>query len=113
MFRDEPVPGARDANAGGRGIYVAGDAAAIAACGRGLAQIAYIVYGQNAPGRATKWMNTIVLQLGNGVSTMQIGDVFSCFERYGLMDKYLNYSTTPTYPDAGAPYSQTVNGSIL
>jgi hypothetical protein len=54
-----------------------------------------------------KYMKTIQLQLGNGTTTVQIGDMANFIERYGLMNKYLDYSSTPTFPDLSAPYSAT------
>ena len=52
-----------------------------------------------------KYMRTLQLQLGNGTTTIQIGDMANFIERYGLMNKYLDYSSTPTFPDLSAPYS--------
>ena len=51
-----------------------------------------------------KMANNYVLTLGNAVCTVQIGDIANCMERYGLMNKYLNYSSTPCQPDLTGSY---------
>ena len=58
-----------------------------------------------------KYMRTLQLQLGNGTTTIQIGDMANFIERYGLMNKYLDYSSTPTFPDLSAPYTATQGNS--
>ena len=52
-----------------------------------------------------KWAQSITVTVGNASNTIQIGDMMNCFERYGLMDKYLNYSMTPVYPDLVSSYN--------
>jgi hypothetical protein len=51
-----------------------------------------------------KWSNNYVLTLGNGTCTLQSGDIANLIERYGFMDKYINYGTFPNYCDQDQPY---------
>jgi len=52
-----------------------------------------------------KWSNNYVLTLGNATSTLQSGQIANLIERYGFMDKYLNYGSFPNYCDNDAPYT--------
>jgi hypothetical protein len=54
-----------------------------------------------------KWSNNYVLTLGNGTCTLQSGEIANLIERYGFMDKYLNYGTFPNYLDNDQPYQNT------
>jgi hypothetical protein len=52
-----------------------------------------------------KWSNNYVLTLGNATSTLQSGQIANLIERYGFMDKYLNYGSFPNFCDNNAPYT--------
>lgn len=52
----------------------------------------------------TKWMNSLTVTIGNSATTIQIGDMISALERYGLNNKFLNYSLCPIYPDNSTQY---------
>jgi len=58
-----------------------------------------------------KFATNYILTLGNGTSTINIGAMANVIERFGLMDKWLNYSTTPLFGDVVAPYS-SVAGNV-
>jgi hypothetical protein len=51
-----------------------------------------------------KWSNNYVLTLGNATCTLQSGQIANCIERYGLLDKYIDYSYTPNFCDTDQPY---------
>jgi hypothetical protein len=53
-----------------------------------------------------KWSNNYVLTLGNATCTLQSGQIANCIERYGLLDKYLDYSSTPNFCDTDQPYTE-------
>lgn len=59
-----------------------------------------------------KACSNINLTLGNSVSTVQIGDIANCMERYGLMNRYLNYSSTPVQPDMSGSYADQNGGNL-
>jgi hypothetical protein len=52
-----------------------------------------------------KWSNNYVLTLGNATSTLQSGQIANLIERYGFMDKYLNYGSFPNFCDSDVPYN--------
>jgi hypothetical protein len=52
-----------------------------------------------------KLSNNYVLQLGNGTCTLQSGQIANLIERYGFLDKYLSYGSTPNFLDLDAPYN--------
>jgi len=56
----------------------------------------------------SKWANSIVLQIGNNSSVIQIGQLQSALERYDFTNKYLNYSECPMQFDITTPYASDV-----
>jgi hypothetical protein len=52
-----------------------------------------------------KYASNYVLQLGNGTCTLQSAQIANLVERYGLMDKYLCYGSTPNFCDTDQPYA--------
>lgn len=56
----------------------------------------------------SKWANSIVLQIGNNSSVIQIGQLQSALERYDFSNKYLNYSECPIQFDTTTPYAADV-----
>jgi hypothetical protein len=60
-----------------------------------------------------KLSNNYVLQLGNGTCTLQSGQIANLIERYGFMDKYLAYGSTPNFTDLDAPYNALVNAGNI
>jgi hypothetical protein len=46
-----------------------------------------------------------VLSVGNANTTIESGQLYPILTRYGLLDKWINYSTSPNYCDVDAPYS--------
>jgi hypothetical protein len=58
-----------------------------------------------------KYSSNYVLQLGNGTSTLQSGQIANLIERYGLMDKYLSYASTPNFCDTDQPYAGQTGSS--
>jgi hypothetical protein len=46
-----------------------------------------------------------VLSVGNANTTIESGQLYPVLTRFGLMDKWINYSSSPNYCDVTAPYS--------